>query len=66
MAATYVDKTRHQLIKGDLTDLAVANAVFMAGREDLDLMVWQTAAKDRIRWLSVQLAVAHELLGSEA
>jgi hypothetical protein len=29
----------------------------MAGRGDLDLIVWQTAAKERIRWLSAQLAI---------
>ncbi|MNE09070.1 hypothetical protein D3C80_1017360 [compost metagenome] len=42
----------------DLSDFALANRVFMAGRNDLDLIVWQTAAKERIRWLSIELAKA--------
>ncbi|HEY1071473.1 hypothetical protein [Brevundimonas sp.] len=42
----------------DLTDFALANRVFMADRNDLDLIVWQTAAKERIRWLSIELAKA--------
>ncbi|MEJ8403837.1 hypothetical protein WKI27_00570 [Brevundimonas vesicularis] len=42
----------------DLTDFALANAVFLAGRHDLDLIVYQTAAKERIRWLSIELAKA--------
>ena len=42
----------------DLTDFALANAVFMADRSDLDLIVYQTAAKERIRWLSLRLAEA--------
>ena len=28
----------------DVTDFALANRVFMADRNDLDLIVWQTAA----------------------
>lgn len=43
---------------GHLTDFALANAVFLAGRDDLDLIVYQTAAKERIRWLSIELAKA--------
>ncbi len=42
----------------DMTDFALANRVFMADRGDLDLIVWQTAAKERIRWLSIELAKA--------
>lgn len=41
-----------------LTDFALANAIFMVDRNSLDLMVWQTAAKERIRWLSIELAKA--------
>lgn len=41
-----------------MTDFALANAVFMADRNDFDLMAYQTAAKERIRWLSVHLAMA--------
>lgn len=42
----------------DFSDFALANAVFMAGRDDLNLIVMQTAAKERIRWLSIRLAEA--------
>lgn len=42
----------------DMTDFALANRVFMADRGDIDLIVWQTAAKERIRWLSIELAKA--------
>ena len=58
MAAEYAGKSRADLTKGDVSDLALANAVFLASRYDLDLIVWQTAAKERIRWLSAQLAGA--------
>lgn len=53
---TKYDCERAQLPKGKLTDDELANAVFMADRNDLDLIVWQTAAKERIRWLSRSLA----------
>jgi hypothetical protein len=43
---------------GHLSDFALANAVFMADRNDLDLIVYQTAGKERIRWLSLRLAAA--------
>jgi len=46
------DCERAALSKGNLTDDELANAIFMADRNSLDLIVWQTAAKDRIRWLS--------------
>lgn len=58
IADDYLKRTRECLCHGELSDLAVANAVFMAGRSDVDLIVWQTAAKERIRWLSAQLAAA--------
>lgn len=58
LAQEYADKTRAELTKGELSDLHLANRMYLAGREDLDLIVWQTAAKERIRWLSVQLALA--------
>jgi len=57
-AVEYSTMTREQLGFGDKSDLAVANAIFMVGRDDLELIALQTAAKERIRWLSVQLAVA--------
>jgi hypothetical protein len=42
----------------ELSDFALANAVFMAARDSLDLIHYQTAAKERIRWLSIRLAEA--------
>ena len=39
-----------------MSDFALANAVFMADRNDLNLIHYQTAAKERIRWLSLRLA----------
>ena len=58
MAMRYADGTRDSLALCNKTDLELANMVFMASRHDLNLIVVQTAAKDRIRWLSVQLAMA--------
>ena len=49
------DCERADLAKGKLTDDELANRVFAANRGDLDLIVWQDAAKDRIRWLSRSL-----------
>jgi hypothetical protein len=49
---------RAALTKGELTDDELANGIFMADRYSLDLIVWQTAAKDRIRWLSRALTAA--------
>ena len=46
------DCERAKLAKGHLTDDELANGIFMASRNDLDLISWQQAAKDRIRWLS--------------
>lgn len=45
-----------------VSDFDLANRVFMADRNDLDLIVWQTAAKERIRWLSIELAKAKAAL----
>lgn len=58
MAQTHADKTRQQLAFGHLTDMELANRIFMVDRNSPDLVVVQTAAKERIRWLSVQLAIA--------
>lgn len=58
IALAYSDTDRSTLAKGELSDLVIANRVFLADRTDLDLIAWQTAAKQRIRWLSVQLALA--------
>lgn len=62
MALEYAGKTRKDLGKGDMTDFQLANGVYLASRDDLDLIIYQTAAKERIRWLSVQLAIAQGLV----
>lgn len=41
-----------------LTDFELANAVFLVDRFSLQLILYQTAAKERIRWLSLRLASA--------
>jgi len=58
MAADYLAKDRADLCIGHLPDMVIANGVFMASRDNPDLIAWQTAAKERIRWLSAQLAKA--------
>ena len=58
MAEEYAAMTREDLAKSAMSDFELANRQYLAGREDLDLVAWQTAAKERIRWLSVQLAIA--------
>lgn len=57
MAATYAGMTRDQLGDSDMPDLELANAIYLADRHDLSLIRFQTSAKERIRWLSVQLAL---------
>jgi len=60
------DCERHELDMGDLTDDQLANGVFMHGNETPPIeqviagvakmpIVWLTAAKSRIRWLSRRL-----------
>ncbi len=51
MAQRYVGVPRRNLTHGEMSDFALANRAYMAGRNDLDLEVWQNAAKERIRWL---------------
>ena len=58
MANRYLEVPRERLALGQQTDLELANAIFMVGRGDLELIGLQTAAKERIRWLSAQLARA--------
>lgn len=57
-SSQYGDFTRSDLCMGSLSDFALANAQFMCDRNSLDLIAYQTAAKERIRWLSIQLAKA--------
>jgi len=64
MAQDYAKLTRADLGSADLTDFALANEQYMAGRMDLNLVPLQTAAKERIRWLSVQLALAESALSA--
>lgn len=60
MALRYAVETRHDLGYRDMSDFALANAQFMVDRFDLNLAAFQTAAKERIRWLSVHLALANQ------
>lgn len=66
MARSYSGRSRTGLIMGGLTDFNLANAQFMEDRNSPMLLHFQTAAKERIRWLSVQLAIARELLNDNA
>ncbi|ARM12080.1 MULTISPECIES: hypothetical protein [Rhizobium] len=54
----YEQYTRSDLAMGALSDFALANAQFLCDRNELSLIAYQTAAKERIRWLSIQLAKA--------
>lgn len=49
-------KPRCTLYAQNMTDFEVANAIYL----DPQNIVNQTVAKERIRWLSVQLAIAEE------
>lgn len=64
MAERYAKMTRRELGNAQYTDFETANAIYMVDRNDLSLIVWQTAAKERIRWLSVQLAIAQAALAN--
>jgi len=56
VARDYATKKRSDLAMGDMSDFALANAQYMVSRDDLRLIAFQTAAKERIRWLSARLA----------
>lgn len=58
VARMEVKRKREQLAYGNRSDYDLANAIFMVDRGSLDMLPMQQAAKERIRWLSVQLAVA--------
>ena len=51
---------RSLLSMGSLTDFQLANDQYLVNRDSLDLIAYQTAAKERIRWLSIRLAEALE------
>ncbi len=46
------------VLNDGVVDFQLANAQYLVGRYDLDLIAFQTAAKERIRWLSAQLALS--------
>ncbi len=58
MVRRYGPMDRSRLCMGEKSDFLLANAQFLVDRNSLDLIAYQTAAKDRIRWLSIQLAIA--------
>jgi hypothetical protein len=58
IATQYAKTKRADLMRPQVSDLVLANEIFMTDRNDPALIVYQQAAKDRIRWLSVQLAIA--------
>lgn len=57
VATVYADRSREQQAMPHMSDFALANAVYMASGGSPMLIAYQTAAKERIRWLSVQLAI---------
>lgn len=56
LAREYVDMPRERLAHGGKTDMEVAFEISMTGRGDLAFEGKLAMAKDRIRWLSAQLA----------
>lgn len=66
MAIEYADKPKSWLIMSEVSDFALANAQYLVGRDSLELIHYQTAAKERIRWLSVRLAIAEAALEGRA
>jgi len=62
-ANEYAEMSRDDLAMGNMSDLELANAQYLVSRDSISLLSYQTAAKERIRWLSVQLAIARHHLG---
>lgn len=62
MAQEYAEKTRERLCGGQFTDMEVAARIALTTRGDLDHEARLQMAKDRIRWLSVQLAMAKDAM----
>lgn len=62
MAGEYADNTRARLCGGQYTDMEIAHQTAMIGRDDLMFEPKLSMARDRIRWLSVQLAIATDLI----
>lgn len=59
MARDYAGKTRDQLMGGQFSDMEVAYRTALTHRSDNDFEARLGTAKDRIRWLSAQLALAN-------
>lgn len=59
IALRYATMTREQLCGGTSTDMLVAFEIASLCRDDLDFEAVLATARDRIRWLSVQLALAN-------
>lgn len=57
VATSFAPLLRKDLSMGKVSDYELANAIYLASRSDMALIGYQQAAKERIRWLSVQLAV---------
>jgi hypothetical protein len=57
VALEYAKMEQSQLTRGDTPNDEVAARLNALTSFDLQLIVWQTAAKERIRWLSVQYAI---------
>ena len=66
MAVRYATMTRAELHGGSSTDMMVAFEIAMLCRNDLDFEAVLASARDRIRWLSVQLALARHAEMTEA
>ncbi len=56
MAQRCLAETRDQLSMASVSDMELANRIFLADRCSLEMIGLQAAAKERIRWLSAQLA----------
>lgn len=59
MAKVYAGKQRAELFGGAQSDMSVAFAIAMVCRSDENFEAVLASARDRIRWLSVQLALAN-------
>lgn len=57
-ATEYSTRARADLAMPEATDLALANELYLAN----GFLPIQTAAKERMRWLSVQLAISQAAL----
>lgn len=62
MKRQYAEKRRAALAGGSETDLEVAFNTAMLMRDQLNHEAVLETARDRIRWLSVQLAAAGEII----